>query len=69
MALVVLDRKSMDNGTVQVTLSDGRHRVTVTSTPETERMPERDALYEVMFNKEQERLAKARRIMAPGQPT
>lgn len=68
MALVVLDRKPLSTGMVEVTLSDGTNRVTITVTPETEMSSDRQALYEVMFNREQDRLGKARRITQPGGP-
>lgn len=53
---------------VEVTLSDGYVRATITVTPETVRSPEASALYEVMFNKEQDRLSTARRVSQPGGP-
>lgn len=68
VALVVLGRKDLPSGMVEVTLSDGYVRATITVTPETERSPEASALYEVMFNKEQERLSTARRVSQPGGP-
>lgn len=68
MALVVLDRKPLPTGMVEITLSDGTNRVTVTVTLETEMSPDSQSLYEVMFIREQERLGKARRIAQPGGP-
>lgn len=68
MPLIVLARKQLPSGSCEITLSDGQDRVTITVTAETERLPEREALYEVMFGQEQARLATARRVAQPGQP-
>lgn len=69
MALVVVNRTALEGGMIELTLSDGVTRLTITVPPEVESAPESQALLEVMFNQEQARLATARRASRPGQPT
>jgi hypothetical protein len=67
MALVVVSRNPLDGGMIELTLSDGTNRLTITVPPGVESAPESQALLEVMFNTEQARLATARRASKPGQ--
>lgn len=68
MTLIEMSRTELESGMVELVLSDGTNRLTLTIPSEVDQAPDRRALVEVMFNQEQQRLATARRASQPGRP-
>lgn len=68
MSLVEISRTVLESGMVELVLSDGVDRLTLTIPSDVDNAPDMRALVEVMFNQEQQRLAVAKRASRPGQP-